>query len=647
MHLQLVTLLLAWLPLAASAAGTVPRFEPAPCPVEDPEELQGRAECGYLVVPETRGSNSPRTLRLAVAVVKAREEQPEPDPVMVLHGGPGGQLLRSIRSYVDGSLAEDRDVILLDQRGTGKSEPVLCPDLARQDFQPLAADLGPREEMARRIEAQLACRDELVAAGFDLGAFNSDASAADLNDLRRTLGYARWNLFGTSYGTKLALTTLRHFPEGVRSVVLDSAYPPGLESGARAIDFARALEELHGSCAADAACHAAYPDVRGMIGETLRALREKPLQVPVAESFPIDGDAYAVNPQDLLAALHQGLYDRQIIPALPFLITAIRDRNVEALTGFVDAMGEKAVRVNRAVYNTVECYERFPFWRETARPGVPSPWTELLREFVQFAVDSPVCAKWSQHRARPEEDKPVVSDVPTLILAGQYDPITPPEFGRQAAETLSQSRTVEFPHVGHVAFRSDDCPKNVVLQFLRDPQAELDLSCIREMEPPRFLTDVYVSAGVYRVAKALFDEPHPVAVVSTAALGGALFVPPFVWILAAILRQRRREPEPSAQRARRVTGSTAVLALVFLLGLLGAILATALRNPVHLALGLPGGTAPLFWLPWLVAGLTPVAFVLSVPGFRTAETTGSRLLLILALLGCAGSVAVYVYFELF
>jgi hypothetical protein len=96
-----------------------------------------------------------------------------------------------------------------------------------------------------------------------------------------------------------------------------------------------------------------------------------------------------------------------------------------------------------------------------------------------------------------------------------------------------------------------------------------------------------------------------------------------------------------------VTGSTAVLALVFLLGLLGAILATALRNPVHLALGLPGGTAPLFWLPWLVAGLTPVAFVLSVPGFRTAETTGSRLLLILALLGCAGSVAVYVYFELF
>jgi hypothetical protein len=243
----------------------------------------------------------------------------------------------------------------------------------------------------------------------------------------------------------------------------------------------------------------------------------------------------------------------------------------------------------------------------------------------------------------------VVSDVPTLILAGQYDPITPPEFGQRAAVTLSKSRYVEFPHIGHGAFRSDDCPKNVVRQFLRDPGTELDLACIGEIEPLRFFTDVYVNAGVYRVAQALFEERRPLAIASVAMLGGALFVPPFVWTLAAMLRRRRggAAPEPSAQWARRVTGCAAGLALVFLVGLLGAMLATAFSNPIHLVVGLPGKTAPLFGLPWIVTVLAPVAFVLSWVGLRSVKTMGSGLLLALALLGCAGSVVFFLYFGLY
>jgi len=207
---------LAW-PVWVARAEDLPRFEPASCGSFDLHEEN--AECGFLIVPENRDEPGKRTLRLAVAILKSRSANPQPDPVIYLHGGPGGSAISGASRWLDHPLREDRDFILLDQRVTGYSEPALCPQLSRDDMVVAARDLSPDQATAARLALSLACRDALLERGVDLGSYNSDGSAADLVDLRRVLGYDSWNLYGISYGTKLALTTLRNSPEGIRSVV--------------------------------------------------------------------------------------------------------------------------------------------------------------------------------------------------------------------------------------------------------------------------------------------------------------------------------------------------------------------------------------------------------------------------------------------
>ena len=226
----LISVAVAWIawPAWGEKPADVPRLESTPCSSFDLHDEN--AECGFLIVPENRDDPESRTLRLAVAILKSRSAEPQPDPVIYLHGGPGGSAIADASGWLDHPLRDDRDFILLDQRVTGFSEPELCPELSKDDMTVMARDLSAEEATAERLALSLACRDELLSEGVDLASYNSDASSADLSDLRRVLGYDSWNVYGISYGTKLALTTMRNAPEGIRSVVLDSAYPPGVQA---------------------------------------------------------------------------------------------------------------------------------------------------------------------------------------------------------------------------------------------------------------------------------------------------------------------------------------------------------------------------------------------------------------------------------
>jgi pimeloyl-ACP methyl ester carboxylesterase len=622
----------AVLALAASAAAEAPPpFEPAPWPTKGAASLDpARVECGYLVVPESRARLQGRSLRLAVARLKSRAEVPAPDPVIFLHGGPGGNALSAVERWLEHPLLEQRDLILLDQRGTGHSQPVLCPDLALHDFRILAENHTPDSEQRARIAAALECRDALSEAGIDLGAYNSDASAADVADLRRALGYEAWNLYGVSYGTKLALTTLRDRPEGVRSVVLDSAYPPGIPGSVDFAEFARALDVLIGGCAADPRCREAYPDLERKLYETLEQLEADPLVLPVADHEVVPSGRYVVNSQDLAISIHQALYDYQVIAVLPLILRIERERDTELLLPLMDFAVERATSINRGVYHAVECYERGPFMQA---PGPARGRFARLRPYlVFFDVDRAICAQWSDVTAGPEEARPVVSDVPTLILAGQYDPITPPEWGRLAGETLSASHYLEFPGVGHRASFSGECASGILLAFLDDPARPPDASCIGEMGPPAFVTAFRREPGVYRLAKALFLERRRGAIAALGALALALLTG-----AAGVrrLRGRARAAGPTERRGRLLVGSAAALALIFIVGLLGAMALAARANPNLLGFGVPRAAAPLFWLPPLVALLAAAGVVVLVPAWRGARPS-ARLHYAVALAGCAG-----------
>jgi pimeloyl-ACP methyl ester carboxylesterase len=230
-------------------------------------------------VPENRDDPSSATVRIAVTVVKSRSATPETDPVVQITGGPGGSGLSQLGFWSTSPLLDHRDMVLFDQRGAGASEPSLdCPERDAA----LATNLGRAEPYEVEVEtyrdALAACRVRLLEAGADLDQYDTESVAADLADLRVALGVDEWNLYGISYGSRIALATMRSHPEGIRSVVLDSAYPPGV--GSLADLHARgdaAFDAFYDACAADAACAASYPDLESTLEAVVDRYNETPI----------------------------------------------------------------------------------------------------------------------------------------------------------------------------------------------------------------------------------------------------------------------------------------------------------------------------------------------------------------------------------
>ncbi|MEZ4660778.1 MAG: alpha/beta fold hydrolase [Caldilineaceae bacterium] len=348
-------------PEAADAApeDAAVEFVEDDCPFEVDE--MDAITCGYLTVPEDRTKTDGLTLDIAVAVIDSYSYTPRPDPVLYLEGGPGGSALLGIEDWLASPLRNERQIILFDQRGTGYSWPSLaCPEVD-------TAEADTTGEGVPQIEAVEACRDRLRQFGVDLSMYNSAASAADVNDLRQALGIDEWNLFGISYGTRLALTVMRDFPEGVRSVVLDSVYPPDVDAYTVAPQTqADAILGLLDECAADADCSAAYPDLEQDLYSLIDDLNAEPLET---ESDFLTGDA-------LVGELVTHLYDSTKIVQLPAPAEAAAGNFDWWLDlGAPDADGasrlapnsvrmrqdEEAPEDAQGMFYSVECNEETPF----------------------------------------------------------------------------------------------------------------------------------------------------------------------------------------------------------------------------------------------------------------------------------------------
>jgi pimeloyl-ACP methyl ester carboxylesterase len=272
-------------PLAqAEAARPVPRFEEAPCPKLPGAEALAKASCGYLVVPENRGRPTGRTIRLMVATYPARSAEKLSDPVVYLAGGPGDIVPLEVNGFIAADFIRDRDIVAMSQRGTMFSEPALtCAPI--DDFARELLGLRFYSEATKRahLAATEACHRDLAATGADLSAYNSSESAADFADLRKVLGYAAWNVYGTSYGSYLAQTLMRDHLEGIRSVVLDSVLPTTYNVAANWLNARDGFGNIFQACAAQAACNAAHPTLERTFTGLVNKLEAEPLTTTVRD----------------------------------------------------------------------------------------------------------------------------------------------------------------------------------------------------------------------------------------------------------------------------------------------------------------------------------------------------------------------------
>ena len=483
--------------IPARAQNSLPRFETSACPFTPGTGFtEGQnVRCGFLLVPENRAKPNSPTIQLAVAIFHPFAPQPAPDPVILLGGGPGDPTVGGIGPVLSSFNADfflgDHDLILIDQRGTGFSRPsLLCDQVTQADYQSLSTPQPVAQQVAAEAQAYTACRQQLLAAGVDLSAYNTTENAADIADLRTALGYQSVDLFGISYGTRLAQAVMRDHPEGIRAVVLDSVVPPSLDlfTGlTRAYPYAFHL--LFHGCARSSSCHHAYPHLAAVFSALIARLDAHPITVKVRDPHSLRRYPVALTGFDFAVLLFKAQYVTPFIPTLPAMIWQTAHGKYGLLKRIFTVIGFPLTGESLGMQASVLCSEDAPATSDAqivaAAAGAPAS----LRPDLETAMTGflHLCAPWNVPPAPAIRRGPVTSSIPTLLLDGEYDPITPPAYGAAVAATLSHGTRVVFPGTGHGVTFSDPCPDTMVAAFFDDPAQPVNTDCIGAMTEPYFL----------------------------------------------------------------------------------------------------------------------------------------------------------------
>jgi pimeloyl-ACP methyl ester carboxylesterase len=473
-----------------------PVFEPAGCFGADLEtSMSGGYDlaCGYLLVPEDRSQPEGRQVKLPVMVFRTQNPNPKPDPVIYLAGGGGFNMMPLLPYYMQlfgDAILRNRDFIVYNQRGAPLSEPALpCPgygkllyDLARN------SDLSKEEIMAQKVAFLQDCHDSLVEQGINLEMYDTTTNAADADDLRIALGYKQANYYGVSYGTSLGLALIRDHPEGVRSIILDSVQPPqAAVNNERALNAYRTFAKLFEACAADDYCNRTYPDLEATFYRVIDDLNANPATT-TAPGWEVSYDG---------GVFSEAIYSMLVIAqvdAAPRAIYAAAEGDLSHIDPYIpdilNAISPSALdTISEGVFYSLTCRERAPLgsYQDALALTADLPPSIADHYLFNFSLwQSNLCAAWEIEPNDPVMREAVVSDVPALVFAGQFDPITPSEWGRLAAATLSNSFFYEFPSRGHGVMDSDRCALDMGLQFLDDPSAEPDASCMDALSGPHF-----------------------------------------------------------------------------------------------------------------------------------------------------------------
>ena len=619
-------LFVAWAASSAHAQADAPRFQPSRCPINVPDDPQ--IHCGYLVVSADYDEPEGATIRLPVIIIRSRSPNPAPDPLLYTAGGPGSSSLPAVWWFAASDYVADRDVIILEQRGNRYAEPSLMCDLS---------------VWWEEKEGNTACLDSLLEAGIDPAHYTTESIVADLDALRRVLDYDQWNLFGVSYSTGLMLLTMHMHPEGVRSVVLDSVNPPTETKYEHDPEHpARSLRVLFDDCAADPACAAAYPELEKQLYELIGSLNADPVVYELPNRETGERFTVSVTGHRLLNWL---IEDAFYLPArlpyptpyLPLLIDQVgRGRTDLLLPWLIRDLTGNAPTFAHGLYLAVSCQDEIPL----ADPEIVAAQAETHAElggYVRHARELEICEIWNLPASSPLVAEPIESDIPTLILGGTYDPITPPAWVRASvAQSLSNSHFYEFPDMGHVASFNSPCAQSIVVAFLNDPTVAPDAGCIANVASPEFVIpqDVTILPGVYRTQLDIGEAPRSIPTLVVLLACVLVFVVEILYLfVAGIVRLVRRGAWPvPTERLSRLAHPLAGLVAVLNTGsvvALGVLLSTLdTTDPLVLYFGLPAGYAPLVLVPVLAAMLTVALVVLAVLAWvRRYWTVPKRVLL--------------------
>jgi pimeloyl-ACP methyl ester carboxylesterase len=456
--------------------------------------VEHEAWCGRIERPLDPASPTGRAIEVHYAVLPALARNKKPDPVFVFAGGPGQSAI-ALAGPLERQLSRAlnrRDVVLVDQRGTGRSAPLQCDEQAPTRALREAAD--PQVQAAELVR----CREALQKLPHgDLRQYTTTIAIADIDAVRQALGAEKINVMGASYGTRAALEYMRQFPQRVRRAVIDGVAPPDMAlPAAFSTDAQAAFDAVLAACEGESACHARHPQLRTQ----WRALADS-LPRTVNVPHPVTGrDETLVLTREMLLSLVRGpLYMPALASALPHAVAEAAQGRFVALVGLASAMSggrEREMRMAAGMHFSVVCAEDMPRVAASAdQPGADfgSSLSDIYRR---------TCEHWPRGAVPPEFYRIPPAAAPVLVLSGGIDPVTPPRHGERAAQALgAQARHIVVPNAGH-GVMAIGCMRDVIFRFIDaadDEQARrVDAGCARAIPRPPAFAPVAPAAGSAR-----------------------------------------------------------------------------------------------------------------------------------------------------
>lgn len=577
------------------------------CPIPVPEHAD--VACGELTVPEDHDEPAGAQLKLPYIILRSPRAEPAPDPVVFTAGGPGFSSLGSVWWLAESPLLDERDIIVMEQRGNRYATPALMCDAAA---------------VWDATEGDTPCLDRIRDEGVDITEYTTGNIVRDLVALRHALGYEHWNLYGSSFSTSVMLLAMDADPDGTRSAILHSVKPPNETTFAhRADNPLRAIERMIADCEADGQCASSYPDLERDLFALVRQLNEQPVEMEVQSSADVDSIPVVFDGDHFLdwivvSQLYQPIFDDHDPAYLPLLVGEATRGNVEPLEIAAQSYWSSTVENPDWAWGlmfAINCQQDVPA-AGASRSKSDLAASERLDGYARSGPQLAVCDAWDLAPLSPAATAYVQSEVPTLVFAGSHDPVTPPEWSRTTADHLANSTYVEFPGHGHDVVTDNPCAATLEARFVADPQRELDTSCVDEALGPSFVlrSDVYRAPDLHRSAQevslgaaggvAWVEAVAAVSIYGAILALAVLAVAGVAWLVAR-MRRGTGAGDPTAMVAYALAVGAAAATIVVAVLLDGVTDAYAGRSTLAFALGPSRDVASARLLAWVapVAGL--------------------------------------------
>ncbi|RNC83072.1 MAG: alpha/beta fold hydrolase [Balneola sp.] len=446
---------------------------------------------GYLEVLENRNSPNSRTIQIPVYVFKSRSPNPKQDPIVYTVGGPGSTTMPSAQYMNYYKYLDDRDFILVEQRGTLYAKPHLdCPEWSNATHKAILTNLDTETSKSLFEEAAQACKSRLEKSGIDLDSYNTLESAADIHELVDVLGIEEYNLLTISYSTKIAQVLLRDYPEKIRSVVMDSPLP--LEANydeESVINLLTVLYKLLSDCEDQEPCNNAFPDIKNHFRNYLISKTESPVEITITDPATGNPRTFRLSGKDLIAVFT--LASSGAIRNVPFEINKLINGDLSSVEKQLSYLFEEpATGAGIGMRLSVWCSEESPFVDPLIVEKEKSIHPEV-KGLSPAVFESSICNIWDVSGMPIEENEAIESATPVLLISGEYDNETPTKWAEQMSENLSNSFHFVFKGWKHTPTTNwaNRCAMNVANDFFNNPNVRPNPDCLKEIESPIFKTN--------------------------------------------------------------------------------------------------------------------------------------------------------------